>query len=104
VAGIAPTEVIIIGAGAVGEYAARAAMGLGAVCKKFSTTMCIRCARCKQVCRGACLLLLSLPMRFSKNLKNADVVIGALHGTRGRTPVVVTEEMVSEMRHRLRYC
>src|SRR3569832_88002 len=35
VAGIPPTEVVIIGAGTVGEYAARAALGLGAEVKVF---------------------------------------------------------------------
>jgi alanine dehydrogenase len=33
ISGVAPTEVVIIGAGTVGEYAARAALGLGASVK-----------------------------------------------------------------------
>jgi len=32
VTGIPPTEIVIIGAGTVGEYAARAALGVGCKC------------------------------------------------------------------------
>jgi alanine dehydrogenase len=38
------------------------------------------------------------PNILLKELKNADVAIGALRSNEGRTPIVVTEEMVSEMR------
>ena len=35
---------------------------------------------------------------MAKHLKTADVVIGAIRAQHGRTPCVVTEEMVSEMK------
>jgi alanine dehydrogenase len=39
------------------------------------------------------------PKLLKKALKNADVVIGALRPKNGRTPCVITEEMVSEMKY-----
>ena len=39
IAGVKPTEVVIIGAGAVGEFAAKAALGLGATIKLFDNEM-----------------------------------------------------------------
>jgi alanine dehydrogenase len=38
------------------------------------------------------------PAVLLKELKTADVAIGALRSSEGRVPIVVTEEMVSEMR------
>src|SRR5690606_23584159 len=40
-----------------------------------------------------------VPKVLEKHLRSADVAIGALRATRGRTPCVVTEEMVSEMKN-----
>ena len=39
IAGVTPTEVVIIGAGTVGEFAARSAMGLGASVKVFDNSL-----------------------------------------------------------------
>ena len=39
-----------------------------------------------------------VPGILRKALKTADVAIGAVHAKEGRTPCIVTEEMVSEMR------
>jgi alanine dehydrogenase len=39
------------------------------------------------------------PKVLAKALKTADVVIGAIRAPNGRTPCVVTEEMVSEMKY-----
>ena len=38
------------------------------------------------------------PRVLARHLKTADVVIGAIRSTNGRTPCVVTEEMVSDMK------
>jgi alanine dehydrogenase len=38
------------------------------------------------------------PKVLLNSLKTAEVVIGALHSSMGRTPIVVTEEMVSQMK------
>jgi alanine dehydrogenase len=97
VAGIAPTEVVIIGAGTVGEYAARTALGLGATVKVFDNSV-NRLRRLQNRLGRRIYTSIIVPNILLKELKNADVAIGALRSNEGRTPIVVTEEMVSEMR------
>ncbi|MEO8088471.1 MAG: alanine dehydrogenase [Bacteroidota bacterium] len=97
IAGIAPTEVVIIGAGTVGEYAARAALGLGANVKVFDTSI-HRMRRLQNRLGRRIFTSMITPGALLKELRNADVAIGALRSNEGRAPVVVTEEMVSEMR------
>lgn len=97
VAGIPPTEVVIIGGGTVGEYAARAALGLGASVKVFDNSI-HRLRRLQNRLGERVYTSTLVPSILLKELKNADVAIGALRSNEGRTPVVVTDEMVSEMR------
>ncbi len=97
IAGIAPTEVVIIGAGTVGEYAARAALGLGANVKVFDNSI-QRMRRLQNRLGRRIFTSVITPNALLKELRNADVAIGALRSNEGRAPVVVTEEMVSEMR------
>lgn len=97
VPGIPPTEVVILGAGTVGEYAARAALGLGASVKVFDNN--VYKLRRLQKNLGARIYTSTLnPAILLKSLRTCDVAIGAILGKEGRSPVVVTEEMVSEMR------
>jgi alanine dehydrogenase len=97
IAGIPPTEVVIIGAGTVGEYAARAALGLGASVKVFDNSI-HRLRRLQNRLGSRIYTSTLVPSILLKELKTADVAIGALRSSEGRTPVVVTDEMVSEMR------
>ncbi len=97
VAGIPPTEVVIIGAGTVGEYAARAAIGLGANVKIFDNSI-HRLKRLQNLLGMRIYTSTIVPATLLKELKNADVAIGALRSSSGITPVVVTQDMVSEMR------
>ena len=39
ISGVPPTEVLILGAGTVGEFASRAALGLGASIKAFDNSI-----------------------------------------------------------------
>jgi alanine dehydrogenase len=97
VAGIPPSVVVIIGAGTVGEYAARAAMGLGATVKVFDNSI-HRLRRLQNRLGRRVFTSMLVPNTLLRELKSADVAIGALRASEGRTPIVVTEEMVSEMR------
>lgn len=97
IAGVRPTEVVIIGAGTVGEFAARAALGLGASVKLFDDQI----YRLRRVINHIGVRLYTSivqPKVLAKSLKNADVVIGALRPKDGKTPCVVSEEMVSAMK------
>jgi alanine dehydrogenase len=97
VAGIPPSVVVIIGAGTVGEYAARTALGLGATVKVFDNSV-YRLRRLQNRLGSRIFTSIIVPNILLKELSNADVAIGALRSNEGRTPIVVTEEMVSEMR------
>lgn len=97
VAGIPPTQVVIIGAGTVGEFAARAAIGLGADVKVFDNST-SRLRRIQSRLGQRLFTSIISPNLLLKELRTADVALGALRSSQGRTPVVVTDEMVSEMR------
>ena len=97
ISGIAPTKVIIIGAGIVGEYAARAAIALGASVKVFDNNV-YRLKRLQNNVGQRLWTSVIEPRMLAKQLKTCEVAVGALGSETGRTPIVVTEEMVSSMR------
>jgi len=97
ISGIAPTKVIIIGAGIVGEYAARAALALGASVKVFDNSV-YRLKRLQNNIGHRLWTSVIEPRMLAKQLKTCEVAVGALGNDSGRTPIVVTEEMVSSMR------
>ena len=97
ISGIPPTKVIIIGAGIVGEYAARTALAMGASVKIFDNSI-YRLKRLQNNIGGRLWTSVIEPKILAKQLKTCDVAVGALSGNGGRTPVVVTEDMVSNMR------
>jgi alanine dehydrogenase len=96
ISGVPPTEVVIIGAGTVGEFAARSAIGLGANVKIFDNS--ITKLRRVQYHLGRAIYTSTLqPKNLLKALKRCDVAIGAIRGV-DRAPVVVTESMVQSMK------
>ncbi|HMD01216.1 MAG TPA: alanine dehydrogenase, partial [Ferruginibacter sp.] len=97
ISGIPPTKVIIIGAGIVGEYAARTALAMGASVKIFDNSI-YRLKRLQNNIGGRLWTSVIEPKILSKQLKTCDVAVGALSSAGGRTPIVVTDEMVSNMR------
>lgn len=97
ISGIPPTKVIIIGAGIVGEYAARTALAMGASVKVFDNSI-YRLKRMQNNIGVRMWTSVIEPKILAKQLKTCDVAVGALSAAGGRTPVVVSEEMVSDMR------
>ena len=97
ISGIPPTKVIILGAGIVGEYATRAALALGASVKVFDNSV-YRLKRLQNNVGQRIYTSVIEPRILSKQLKTCEVAVGALSSQSGRTPVIVTEEMVSNMR------
>lgn len=97
ISGIAPTKVIIIGAGIVGEYAARAALALGASVKVFDNSV-YRLKRLQNNIGHRLWTSVIEPRLLAKQLKTCEVAVGALGSQTGRTPIVISEEMVSGMR------
>lgn len=97
ISGIPPTKVIIIGAGIVGEYAARTALAVGASVKIFDNNI-YKLKRLQNNMGARLWTSVIEPKILAKQLKTCDVAVGALSSSGGRTPIVVTEEMVSQMR------
>lgn len=96
ISGVPPIEVVILGAGTVGEFAGRSALGLGANVKIFDNS--ITKLRCIQTHLGRPLYTSTIqPKNLTKALKRCDVVIGAVRGI-NRSPVIVSEEMVQNMK------
>jgi len=96
VTGVSPTEVVIIGAGVVAEYAARAAMGLGATVKVFDNSI-TRLRRMQDALGQRIFTNTIHPKILAKALRRCDVLIGAVR-SEGRTPTIVSEEMVKLMK------
>jgi len=97
ISGIPPTKVIIIGAGVVGEFATRTALALGASVKVFDNNV-YRLKRLQNNLGVRVWTSVIEPKILAKQLKTCEVAVGALSNETGRSPIVVTEEMVTAMR------
>ncbi|WP_420387771.1 alanine dehydrogenase [Roseivirga sp.] len=97
ITGVPPTRVIILGAGTVAEYAARAALGLGAEVRIFDNEI-YKLRRIKHKLANQAFTAVIDSATLGQSLVSADVVIGALRAEKGRARCVVTEEMVSTMK------
>jgi alanine dehydrogenase len=95
ITGVRPTEVVVIGAGIVGEFATKAAIGLGASVRVFDNSL-SKLRRLHTIVDSRVPTSIIDPKEVSKALRRADVVIGALPRL-NMTPVV-TEDMVMRMK------
>jgi alanine dehydrogenase len=96
ITGIAPTEVVILGAGTVAEYAAKTAIGLGANVKIFDNSI----SKLRRVQNQLSQRVFTSTLQdklLLKALRRCDVVIGAAKG-KNRTPILVSESMVEFMK------
>ncbi len=97
ITGISPAEVVILGAGTAGEFAARAAIGLGAVVKVFDNSY--RSLRELELNLGQRVFTSVLhPRTLTKALKSADVVLGSLRYLQTGHSFMVTENQVAQMK------
>lgn len=97
VAGIPPSEIVILGAGTVGEFAARAAIGMGANIKVFDNSL-SKLRRLQNNLGQSVFTSLIHPKILQKAIVNADVCIGCIRSEEGRSPMIVSEELVSQMK------
>ena len=96
IGGVPPCEVVILGAGTVAEFAAKAALGLGASIKVFDNS--ITKLQTLQHRLGKTIYTSTIqPKTLQKALMRCDIAIGAIHGN-FRSPVVVSEKMVMQMK------
>ena len=96
ITGVAPTEVVILGAGTAGEFAARTAIGLGASVKVFDNSI-TKLRRLQNNLTQRIFTSTIQQKSLLKALRRCDVAIGAMRGVE-RCPVVVTETMVEHMK------
>jgi alanine dehydrogenase len=96
ITGVPPTDVVILGAGTVGEFAAKTAIGLGATVKVFDNSI-TKLRRLQNNLNQRIFTSTIQPKSLLKALRRCDVAIGAMRGIE-RCPVVVTETMVEHMK------
>lgn len=96
ITGVSPTEVVIVGAGTVGEFAARTALGLGASVKVFDNSI-TKLRRMQNNLQHRIFTSTIQPKILLKALRRCDVAVGAMKG-KDRCPVIVTETMVEHMK------
>lgn len=97
ISGVPPTEVVILGAGTVGEFAARTAIALGAQVKVFDSSL-YRLRRLQNNVGSRVFTSVIQPIVLRKAVISCDVVIGAIRATNGRSPCIINEETVSRMK------
>ncbi|WP_089884630.1 alanine dehydrogenase [Kriegella aquimaris] len=96
ISGVPPVEVVIIGAGTVGEFASRSAIGLGANIKVFDNSI-TKLRNIQTNLKQTIYTSTIQPKNLLKALKRCDVAIGAVRGA-DRSPVVVSSTMVEHMK------
>ncbi|PTQ99792.1 alanine dehydrogenase [Mucilaginibacter yixingensis] len=97
ITGVPPTDVVILGAGTVGEYAARTAIALGAQVKVFDPSI-YKLRRLQNNIGTRIFTSVVQPIVLEKAITTCDVAIGALRADDGRSPCIVSESTVSRMK------
>jgi len=97
VAGVSTTDIVILGAGTVGEFAARSAIGLGASVKIFDNSL-YKLRRIQDKLQTRIDTNMINPKALEKAVRRADVVVGAIRTPDSRTPCLISEEMVKLMK------
>ncbi len=97
ISGVPPSTVVILGAGVVGEWAARTALGYGAhVIVLDSDLTALRSL--EHFLDRRITTAMASPQYLRRAVLTADVVIGAMMAEGARSPVLVTEDLVKSMR------
>ncbi len=94
--GVPPAEVVILGGGTLGSFAARAFLGLGAHVTVLDQDVNVL-QRINLYMPGA-VTMLSTERNIRRVCKYADVLVGAVLKPGERAPILVTREMVRSMR------
>ncbi len=97
VPGVSPAEVVIIGAGTVGEYAVRTVLGMGASVKVFDNSI-YKLRRLQNNVQKNIFTSTLQPKTLMKAIKNADVILGALRQSDLSHNFKIPEQMISTMK------
>ena len=97
IAGVSATNVVVLGAGTVGEFATRSALALGASVKVFDNSL----HKLRRIQNRLGVFIdnsMLHPKALEKAIRRADVVIGAVRVKDRRTPCIISEDMVRLMK------
>jgi alanine dehydrogenase len=97
VSGVRPGKIVVLGAGVVGANAARVGMGLGmetVVINKDTAGL----ERIDELFKGRVRTLPMTSHALEEEIADADIVIGAVLVPGGRTPLLITREMLKTMK------
>jgi len=94
---VPPVKVVILGAGVVAEFAIRACLGVGADIRVFDNNV-YKLMRLQNIIGQRLNTSTLNPMQLEKEVISAEVVIGAIHSESSRTPMVVSEDIISKMK------
>ncbi len=98
ISGVNPSEVLIIGAGTAAEFAARTALGLGALVRIFDNSI-HRLQRIQANLGSRLFTSVMHPQVLTKSLSTADAVIGAAYMRDDQSDYCyITEDMVFQMK------
>jgi alanine dehydrogenase len=97
VPGVPPGNVAVLGAGTVGVNAARIALGLGADVSILDVNL-DRLRAVDDLFHGRVITVTSNSFNIDQVLRRADLLIGAVLVAGARAPVLVTKEMVGNMK------
>lgn len=97
ISGVPPAKIVLLGSGTVGTFAARAALGLGAQISVFDNDL-HKLSQLQNNIGQRVFTSVITPEVLKKEILGADVVIGAIHSSTGRTPEIVSEDIVEQMK------
>jgi alanine dehydrogenase len=97
ITGVPPAKVVILGAGTVAEYTARAALGLGVDIQIFDNHI-YKLRRLKHALGQQVFTSTFNNVLLSKAIKQADVLIGAMRIDKGKMQIIISEDMVATMK------
>ncbi len=98
VAGVSPSEVVILGAGMAGRAAAASAIGMGATIKIFDSSL-HALQKMRHLFGNHIFTSVLHPSALAKALKSAEVIIGALGEGEALLPFVISEEMIKILKN-----
>ncbi len=97
ITGVPPAKVVVLGAGVVGEFASRTALGLGAEVKVFDNST-YKLMRLQNNIGTRVYTSIIYPDILKRELQTADIAIGSMHSEAGQSAMVVSDAMVQTMK------
>lgn len=95
--GVKPAKILILGAGVVGFNAARISISLGLDTVVMNRGV-ERLQKIDELFYGRVKTLSLTSYNLEREIRDSDIIIGAIYVPGGRTPVLITKEMLKDMK------